>query len=469
MVQWTLHVVGAGFFAIVIPRMMGPEVFGRYALLTSVAMWFAFLSGLGAISVLTRTIPQLMHAGDIGAVRKLATSLVALRGITGVPAALAYTCLITLAFGFDDWPSVLFIALAVWCRPSANITFALFLGLNNAARWGMGDLLRRWLILIFVIVGFPIAGLRGACAGFFAANLIVLGVGFAQASSYLRWRELDLSRQYLRPFIRTGTSFAAGNLLIALVQRSGESIVSVAHGDYAEVGYFGAAYAIYLTFAQVLWQSAIAFAPLLVNQIQGGEIESVKAWLSRILKWMLIVVTFVASAITIVGRDLVPLLLGPAYEPVTSNLVPLSLALFSLSVGGVGRLAVLTLDRPKVLVMSAGLELSIFWTLGLTSAAWGGSFAVCVSAAVASACYATWMTVRIRRELPYPPRAPLSVIARGLVFLPLVWSPFDLVANLALFAAAAVLFVWLLWRDRIVTLEEIRTLRRVARPAPSPA
>ena len=43
---------------------MGPDLFGRYALLTSVSMWFAMLSGLGAVSLMTRTVPQFTAAGD---------------------------------------------------------------------------------------------------------------------------------------------------------------------------------------------------------------------------------------------------------------------------------------------------------------------------------------------------------------------------------------------------------------------
>jgi O-antigen/teichoic acid export membrane protein len=331
----------------------------------------------------------------------------------------------------------------------------------------MGDLLRRWLILAFVVIGFPIAGLRGACAGFFLANVIVLAVGVAQAWPYLRWKELDLSRQYLGPFIRVGTSFAAGNVLIAMVQRSGEAVLTLSAGDYVEVGYFGAAYAIYLTIAQALWQSAITFAPLLVTEMHRGEVEFTREWLGRILKWMLIAVSLVGASIVVLGRDLVPVLLGPAYAPVAVNLVPLACTLFSLSVGCVGRLAALTLNRPRTIVLAGGIELSVFWTVGLLFAPRGGSLAVCIAAALASACYASWITWRIRRELPYPSRPALTVAALALIFLPLVWAPGGLTIRVALFAGACALYGWLLWRNGMVTLDELAALRRVARPVPA--
>ena len=62
MAQRLLHIIAAALFALMVPRLMGPAVFGRYALLTSVSMWFAMLSGLGAVSVMTRAVPPLVMA-----------------------------------------------------------------------------------------------------------------------------------------------------------------------------------------------------------------------------------------------------------------------------------------------------------------------------------------------------------------------------------------------------------------------
>src|SRR5688572_2408609 len=77
--QRGLHLVTATLFALLVPRLMGPELFGRYALLTSVSMWFAMLSGLGAVSLMTRIVPQFTAAGDLFGLRKLITNLLVLR------------------------------------------------------------------------------------------------------------------------------------------------------------------------------------------------------------------------------------------------------------------------------------------------------------------------------------------------------------------------------------------------------
>jgi O-antigen/teichoic acid export membrane protein len=304
--QRGVHVVTAMLFGLLVPRLMGPEGFGRFALLTSVAMWFAMLSGLGAVSLMTRVVPQLTAGGDTAG-----------RGSTGILAGLSYVAIITVLAGEIDRVAVTLIAAAVFCRTIGNICFSLFLGLNRAARWGLGDLARHVLTLAGVLVGFRVAGLRGGCAGVLAANLIVLVAGIIGARPYLRWSALDLRRAYLAPYLKVGTSFAAANLPLALAQRSGETIVRMASNDYTQIGFFGAAYSAYLNGAYVLWQSAIVFAPLLVALQHRDDTASVSEWLGRLLKWMTVAAALVALATVLVAGDVVPRVLGRAYAPAT--------------------------------------------------------------------------------------------------------------------------------------------------------
>ena len=165
MAQRGFHVLGVTLFAVLVPRLMGPALFGRYALLISVSLWFALLNAPGAVSMLTRSIPRFVAANDGDGLRRLATSLVVLRALTGSFAAVGYFLVSTLVLGEPDRVAAAFVAAGVLCCTVGTLSFALFLGLNQAARWGLGDLLHRWLALAFVPIGFAAAGLRGACLG----------------------------------------------------------------------------------------------------------------------------------------------------------------------------------------------------------------------------------------------------------------------------------------------------------------
>jgi len=193
------------------------------------------------------------------------------------------------------------VAGGVLARTIGNLCFSLFLGLNQAARWGLGDLLRRWLTLGITLVVFPLAGLRGACLAFLIANLVVAAYGVVKTSAYVDWSSLDVTRRYLSPYLRIGTYFALGNLLLALVHRSGETLVRLTTNDYVQVGFYGAAYSIYLTGANALWQFGLAFAPHLVALLHHGDGGRVVVLIERLLKSMTIGAALCTLAVVFVS------------------------------------------------------------------------------------------------------------------------------------------------------------------------
>lgn len=464
--QRGLHLVVAALFALLVPRLMGPETFGRYALLTSVSMWFGLLTGLGAVSLMTRQVPQLVAGGDVRGLPKLVTNLLALRLSTGVLSASGYFLFMALALHEGDWIAVACIAAAVFVRTIANLCFSLFLGLNRAAWWGMGELLRRALVLAGVLAGFPVAGLTGACAGFLAANLVVLAVGLVGARGYLDWSLLDLRRAYLSPYLRIGTSFAAGNVLLTMAHQSGEAVVRLATGDYAEVGYYGAAHSIYMTGAHAIWQAAIAFGPLLVSLMASSQPAAVATWLERLLKPMGILAGAAVLATMLVGEDLVPLILGRDFAPVAACLVPLALALVPQAIGSIGRLAALAADRPGLSAAAGATELGVFWTAGPLLASRYGAVGMAAAACAATSSYAVVIMWAMRAVLPYSARGALQAAGLALLFLPLALLRGSPAVDAALLALALGGYACaLVWR-RVVTKEELAALRRVTRAQP---
>jgi O-antigen/teichoic acid export membrane protein len=462
-------VVIAALFALFVPRMMGPEVFGRYALLTSVSMWFGLMSGLGAVSLLTRQVPQFVATGDLAGLRKLMTNLLALRVSMGALTATGYFLLVALALGEHDWLAIAFIGGAVFTRTVANLCFTLFLGLNQAARWGLGELTRRALILAGVLVGYPLAGLTGACAGFLVANVIVLIIGVIGAWSYLDWSLLDLRRHYLSPYLRIGTAFAAGNLMLTLAQQSGETVVRLSTGSFAEVGYFGAAHSIYMTGAHALWQAAIAFGPMLVALMTAGEAAAVGEWLSRLLKSMCILGSLAALTTVFLAADLVPLVLGAEFHSVSVTVLPMAFALLPLSLGCVGRLAALVADRPGLSAAAGAGELITFWTLGPLLAWKYGATGMAAAAFVATSLYASIIVWRTRGVLPFSLRGGATAVALALGLLPLAMFRGSTTRNLALAGVALAIYVALLAWRQVITREELLALRRAARAKPGTA
>jgi O-antigen/teichoic acid export membrane protein len=459
-VQRGFHVIAAAAFAVIVPRVMGPDVFGQYALMVSVSMWCALASGLGATSMMSRSVPAFTLAGDTDGLSKLVTNLIALRALTGVAAGGLYWLLTTSWFDELDAVALLFIAGSVWSRTVASPSFSLFLGLNQAARWGMGELLRRWLTLAFVCVGFVAHGLRGACLGVLAANVIVLAAGLWWGRSYLRRSEFRIDLPYLAPFLRTGAAFAAGNLALALTQRGGETLVRLATGDYAEVAYYGVASSVYLTAAHGAWQATIAFVPLLIRWRGENDQAAVREWLERLIRIGSACSAAGVLTVLFVGRDLVVLVLGHEYAAVARNLVPLTVALMTMSVASAGRLAALVAGRPAASAAAAVIEAAAFWGVGFLLATFHGSLGVSVAVLAASAVNAIYVTWRMRHDVRYSATCGLGALLAALVVAPLAWLPVEGPLRVLMFAACVVVYGALLYRFRILTRADLAALRR---------
>jgi PST family polysaccharide transporter len=463
MAQRVLHVAGATLFAAIVPRLLGPAEFGRFALLTSVSMWFALLSGMGAVSMMTRAVPPLVAARDEDGLRRLATSLVALRAVTGACSAAGFFLVATLVLGEPDLVAAALVAGSVFSRTVGNLGFALLLGLNDAARWGIGELVRRWLILVLVPAGFLAYGLRGAFLGLLAAELFVLAWGLWWTRTYLSRDALDISRKHLAPILRMGGLFAAGNLLLTLTQRSGETLVRFATGSFEEVGFFGAAYAVLLTVAHAMGQLAASLAPHLVGEFDEDRRTAIALWLERVLKYLVVLAVFCVAGAALVGPDLVPALMGAEFAPVAANLALLTLILLPVAAGSVGRLQSLVLNRPGTVIAGAAIEFAAFWAIGFPLAARFGSFGACVAALPASVLYAWFVIARMRPALPFSLRSSWRAIAAAGVFVPLVLAAPAWPINLLLYAAGAAAYAGLLLRLRVVTLAEIAELKRIVR------
>ena len=463
MAQRVLDLLGVTLFAAVVPRLLGPAAFGRFALLTSVSMWFALLSGLGAVSMLTRSVPRMVAAGDDEGLRRLATSMAVLRAITGACAAAGFFLVATLALGEPDLVAAACVAGSVLCRSVGNLGFALLLGLNDAARWGFGDLIRRWMILGLVPLGFVAAGLRGACLGLLGAEVTVLACALWWARPYLRRNAVDLRRSHLSPFLRIGSLFAVGNLLLMLTQRSGETLVRFATNRYEEVGFFGATYAVYLTVAHVMGQLVSSLAPHLVGQFELGRTDAIGAWLERLLTYLVAVAVLSVAGAALLGRVLVPMLMGGEYAPVAANVSVITLSLLTVAIGSVARLQVLVLDRPQVLIAAAALEFAAFWAIGFPLASRFGSLGASVAVLPASALSAWFLTLRVRAGLPFSLRPAAKALAAATVFVPPILLSPGWPLGALLFVAGSAAYAGILLRLRVITFAELVQVRRVLR------
>jgi O-antigen/teichoic acid export membrane protein len=349
---------------------------------------------------------------------------------------------------------------ALLLRAAANPFFALFLGLNQAARWGMGEILRHWLILALVIIGFCLASLQGAFLGLWLAELIVLSIGAWWGKSYFSWTDLRLDMHYLTPYLRFGLIFLIFNLLSAAFQYSGEVLVRLFYPDYVQVAYFGLANNVYLTIAAVIPQFTIAFAPFMITLQGQGKTDIFRRWIERLINGLTVGGMFLVFGVLLLGNNLVPLVLGPAYRPVTANLFLLSLTLWFQILSSAAILLAVVYNYPKTAVTSAVIRLAALWIFGPFLIAKWGSLGGCFAVLLASAICASYLTWRMKEVITYSLRKWALIIVLGFIFLPLLRLQGSWSINVLLYACFVVGYCTVLILLRIITISEVAAVGR---------
>jgi O-antigen/teichoic acid export membrane protein len=460
-VQRGFLIIGGLLFALTIPRLMGPDIFGQFALITSIAMWFSLFSGLGATQLMSRFVPQIVLQEPPERLRKFFSNLLALRLLTGMTAGLIFL-LLTALWLRELSPQLLVItAAAVALRTAASLLFSFFLGLNQAARWGVGEILRQWISLVLLLVGYHWAGLAGALLGFLLTELAVLVVGLRWARRYLVWSEIRPDIAYLRPYLRFSLYFFASNILFTVSQRGGEVLIRLFSGDYAEVGYFGLAYRVFGMAHVAMWQLVMAFAPLLATFLTRAQEDQISEYVSKLLKGLAVIGVLAVFAVLILGQDLVPLLFGAAFEPVAEDLLPLTAALLTSALALVARLLALTYNRPGITFKATIVHVAGFWGLGPLLVAWGGSFGGCLAILAASLLYAGYFALRMGDNMRQSLRQWSLVVLLALPFLPLALFRHSWPWNLAVYPGFVAAFAAVLHQFKLLTVSEIRTLWQV--------
>jgi PST family polysaccharide transporter len=461
--QRGFHIVASFLFAVLVPRMMGPSNYGRYALVTSLYLWLVWSSDLGSSQVMGRYVPHLMLQGEKERLQKFFSNMVAVTLISGALWGCLY--LLFTALWLTDLDLILLVTMSVALlfRAAGYPFFTLFLGLNQAARWGMGEFLRHGFILVLVIIGFHLASLQGAFLGLLVTELIVLCIGIWWGKPYLSWTELRPDVHYLAPYLRFGLSFLIFHLLSAAFQSSGEVLVRLFYPDYVQVAYFGLANNVYLTIGLAIPQFTIAFAPLMVTLQAQGKGESVRQWIERLINGLTVGGMLVVFGVLLLGNNLVPLVLGAAYQPVAANLFPVSLTLWAQVLSSVAVLLTLVYNTPKTAVMSAIIRLAALWIFGpFLIAKWGG-LGGCFAVLLASAIYAGYLTWCMKRVITYSLRKWASIIALGFIFVPLWWLQSSWRINALLYVVFVAGYFSLLVLLRVIKSSEVTALGRAFR------
>jgi O-antigen/teichoic acid export membrane protein len=322
------------------------------------------------------------------------------------------------------------------------------------------EVVRQWGSVAFALPGYLLGGLRGAVCGFLVSETIIFVVGLLGARRTISWRDLRIDLRAGAPLLTMGVAFYGSELVASAIERSGAVLIRAVTSDYAQVGLFGVSFQIFMAALLSTGQITSSFVPLLTVLRTRGEEAELRSWVERLVKWLAVTATMGLLGSLLLGKDVVPLVLGKAYAQVYWNLVVMSAALLFLPFTHVCALLTLVYDRPGVLFKAALVKLVAFWSLGVVLVIRWGGLGACLAMGVALAAQAAYLLVRHGSLVGPAVRRWLVVVGAGLLFAPLAWLRGSVLLNVGLFAVAVGGWLVVLRVLGVVSARELRTIYR---------
>jgi O-antigen/teichoic acid export membrane protein len=453
-----------------IPRMMGPEVYGQYAFLTSIIVIATSLADLGVEAIFGSFVPEFEIRGELSRVNKLFSNVLALKiGIDLVVSSILFSLLFALFGGRFPYTYFLLTILILLVADSGAVPSALLFGLNKLGKYSLREPARRALGMTFVIVLYRIYGLAGAIISILLAELCLAILYFYWARRYLSVANLRIDLGFLKPYLAFGFTFYLCWVVVNLWQRLGNSLIQLVTNDPRQVAFFDMPNQIFLITVTFALSIIPSFAPIFTKLLLSGKEGKLVNWSTLIVKYTGVVCVAAFGGFVIAGRDLIPLIIGRDYVGIFPNGVVLLLGLFPMIFAQLGLALSMAYKEPgkylKALIYTFLTFVLVAILLVPKYASMGASVATLASCLV----FATVMCLGFKDKLLPCLAEGIKVIGLGMVFLSVACIPSfrgSLIINLFLVLCFASVHILSLFAAGILSPGEIRDILQALRYQP---
>lgn len=437
-----VQLVGGALWALIVPRWLGPEAYGQFALAMAISLLLWWLGDLGGLEVFGRYIPVWQERQPEQA-RKLFGQMFWIRCLIG--ASLVPLMLLIgpwIAPWLRGWPAAL-AGLAAGLHIVSWTSFHLLYARKEMGKWAV-ELSWRLITQLPLVLLVGKWGLTAQMAAFTFNEMIYLALALWWTRGWFSRAAMRPDWGFVRPYLRLGSGFWATNAGLIVLFRSGTILVQLFTGDPVQVSYYDLALIVFFLGYTIVDQLVRSFLPTVSEFHEGGERERVASWLQVVTQWGagLGVMAVVAAQYT--AQWIMPFVLGADYGDSARVLQVMLLALPALVLVSVGTVAtaVRASSRAKLIAISAGLV--VFYGGSPFLGRNFGAVGVAAALSLGLTSYALVLFAFVRHDLQVHWLALLGLFGLGVPFL--AFQPFISTQSffLALVATALAITLYLL-------------------------
>jgi O-antigen/teichoic acid export membrane protein len=448
-------------YALIVPRLLGPETYGNYALIVSILMLAPFLLSFGTDFIFGRFGPEYALKGVQVELDRLFSALLMLRfGVTALIGLLLFGSIKVLDPAREEVVIIALVYFTLIFEQINDLLYAHLYGLNRVGLYFARFLLQTLFRLFFVLLLYPYMGFRGAVLALLVASISVAMFGwtFTRKFSHLRLRRPDLSA-FWEP-LKFGVTIIVPVILLYLRQQSGPTLLKLFSVSSTEIGYYDLANQLFMVVYGLVETGFAAFIPIVSKYESMGNIELGIRWMLRFLRYCLPALCAFLVGFYVFGNDVIGLLLGEAYLPV----YPIALLMIASSLlwilGQAGYVYSVATKNTLPYLFSMSLAVFIFFGITILFVRQLGAVALAVATIAGGFTYAASML----KAFNHLASRVLSIV-RSIIIASFAWSPLIFVGSgsplwvrISLFFSMTVIFFAILVWSGIFNFGEIRVL-----------
>lgn len=340
--------------ATVVPRVLGPDEYGRFAVPLTIVTLGTLALSLGGPTVLARFVPLAAEGARVATARAIGRRLLQGRAWQLLAVAAVAAVAVLVAPGSFPPGATAAVVAALALSVAATIAVAVPMGLGRPGPWVTRWPLQNAVLIAAVLVAGPYPAIVASCLA---------------AAAYGLWAVLPVWRSPEPPVpvppgaMRFGAHQAAGAAMAQAVQRGGVLAVAVLGGTAAggataeaQAGFAALALGLAAGATAAILQAFTVSLPHLAGAVDGtGE-----AALRRLVRRLVAAVVPLALVGVVLAEPLVPAVFGDDYDGAVGAFGPaVGLVVLAPLASGLVQVAALRL-RPEVVLASGAAGLAAF-------------------------------------------------------------------------------------------------------------
>jgi len=455
-----IQLLGGALWAVIVPRWMGPDRYGQFALAMSISLLLWWVGDLGGLEVFGRHIPILQERNPEAA-RQLFGQAFILRLIIAlalIPAMLLVGPMI--APWLRGWPAAL-IAISAGLHIISWSSYHLLYARKEMGKWAT-ELSWRLMTQLPLVLLAGKWNLTAQMAAYTINEVIYLAIALWWTRDWFSWRALKPNLSFLKPYLRMGLGFWATNLGLILLFRTGTLMVQLLTGQSAQVSFYDLALTVFFLVFTIIDQLVRSFLPTVTEFHEGGQGERMARWLKVLTGWGAALAVVAVIAVQYTADWVLPFILGSDYLEAATVLRIMLLSLPALVLVGVGTVAAAVQQSPRGKLIAIAIGAVTFWS--------GAYFLTPVWGAVGTAwaltagliVYAIILFGQMRHALgvSWPKLLGIFILA-----LPFIWAqkilPHNLVIAIVASVGAALIYLGLAVALKLISLDFLQMMKQI--------